>query len=174
MLVSDGGTRRGPRTCSPTSGTDHPGVRVGGSEIIAAAEDANADTQAWVNYVLLGMVILFSAFALLNTLMLAVAGRVREFGLLRLVGGTRRQVAEDDADGGRPDAADRRCAGYGRGRGHRAAVRQGGVRVFRPDIPSLPAAALAGGAALLGLLGTMLPTRAALRTRPVDAIGIRE
>ena len=92
MLVSDGENPARTAGLLADFGDQHPGVEVGGSEIVAAAEDANADTQAWVNYVLLGMVILFSAFALLNTLMLGVAGRVRELGLLRLVGGTRRQA----------------------------------------------------------------------------------
>ena len=152
-------------------GDQHPGVEVGGSEIIAAAADANAETQAWVNYVLLGMVILFSAFALLNTLMLGVAGRVREFGLLRLVGGTRRQVLGMM----RMEAVLMLLIGGTLG----AAVATVTVLPFakavsgsfRPDIALVPAAGLAGGAALLGLLGTMLPTRAALRTRPSTRSG---
>ena len=48
------------------------------------------------------------------------------------------------------------------------------VWVFRPDIALVPAACLVGGTALLVLIGNVLPTRLALRTRPVDAIGIRE
>ena len=174
MLVSDGGNPARTADLLADFGDRHPGVRVGGSEIVAAAEDANADTQAWVNYVLLGMVILFSAFALLNTLMLGVAGRVRELGLLRLVGGTRRQALRMM----RMEAVLMLLIGGALGTAVAVVTvlpfAKAVSGAFRPDIPLLPAAALAGGAALLGLLGTMLPTRAALRTRPVDAIGIRE
>ena len=174
MLVSDGENPARTAGLLADFGDQHPGVEVGGSEIIAAAEDANADTQAWVNYVLLGMVILFSAFALLNTLMLGVAGRVRELGLLRLVGGTRRQALRMM----RMEAVLMLLIGGALGTAVAMVTvlpfAKAVTGAFRPDIPLLPAAALAGGAALLGLLGTMLPTRAALRTRPVDAIGIRE
>ena len=153
---------------------EQPGVEVGGREIIAAAADANAETQAWVNYVLLGMVILFSAFALLNTLMLAVAGRVREFGLLRLVGGTRRQVLGMM----RLEAATVVLIGSTLGALVAAATVMPFAKAvsgsFRPDIALVPAACLVGGTALLVLIGNLLPTRLALRTRPVDAIGIRE
>ncbi len=48
--------------------------------------------QAWVNYMLLGLVIAFAAFALLNTLMLAIRDRSREYALLQLIGASRRQV----------------------------------------------------------------------------------
>ena len=174
MLVSDGDDPTRTADLIGAFADQHPGLEVGGGEIIAAAEDANADTQAWVNYALLGMVILFSAFALLNTLMLGVAGRVRELGLLRLVGGTRRQTL----------SMMRKEAGLMLLIGGALGTAVAMVTVlpfakavsgsFRPDIPLLPVIALAGGAVLLGLVGTMLPTRAALRTQPVDAIGIRE
>ena len=174
VLVSDGGDARGTMDVLEQFQADHPGVEVGGSEIIAAAADANAETQAWVNYVLLGMVILFSAFALLNTLMLAVAGRVREFGLLRLVGGTRRQVLGMM----RLETATVVLIGSTLGAAVAAVTVMPFAKAvsgsFRPDIALVPAVCLVGGTALLVLIGNMLPTRLALRTRPVDAIGIRE
>ena len=174
MLVSDGGNATRTAELLADFADRHPGLEVGGSEIIAAAEDANGDTQAWVNYALLGMVILFSAFALLNTLLLGVAGRVRELGLLRLVGGTRRQALSMM----RMEAGLMLLIGGALGTAVATVTVLPFAKAvsgsFRPDIPLLPVAALVGGAALLGLLGTMVPTRAALRTRPVDAIGIRE
>jgi putative ABC transport system permease protein len=174
MLVSDGADPARTARLLADFADRHPGLEVGGAEIIAAAADANADTQAWVNYALLGMVILFSAFALLNTLMLGVAGRVRELGLLRLVGGTRRQALSMM----RKEAGLMLLIGGALGTAVAAITVLPFAKAvsgsFRPDIPLLPVIALIGGAVLLGLLGTMLPTRAALRTRPVDAIGIRE
>ena len=173
-LVSSGGEGNGTEALLDGFREDHPGVEVGGPEIVAAAEDANAETQAWVNYALLGMVIMFSAFALLNTLMLAIAGRVREFGLLRLVGGTRRQVLGMM----RLEAVTVILLGGTLGVAVAAVTIMPFAKAvtgsFRPEIPPLQAAALAGIAGLLGLAGTMLPTRMAMRPRPVDAIGIRE
>ena len=67
-------TTRQPPPRSRTCGRTTRDVVIGGAAIIAAAEDANADTQAWVNYLLLGMVIAFAAFAVINTLMLAIRG----------------------------------------------------------------------------------------------------
>ncbi len=173
-LVTSGGDGNGTETLLDGFRENHPGVEVGGPEIVAAAEDANAETQAWVNYALLGMVIMFSAFALLNTLMLAIAGRVREFGLLRLVGGTRRQVLGMM----RLEAVTVILLGGTLGVAVAAVTIMPFAKAvtgsFRPEIPLLQAVALAGIAGLLGLVGTMLPTRMAMRPRPVDAIGIRE
>ena len=174
VLVSDGGDHHGTTERLKSFKDEHPGIEVGGREIIAAAEDANAETQAWVNYATLGIVILFSAFALLNTLMLSVAGRVREFGLLQLVGGTRRQVLGMM----RLEAATVILIGSTLGAIVAAATVMPFAKAvsgsFRPDIALVSAACLVGGTALLVLLGNVLPTRLALRTRPVDAIGIRE
>ena len=92
VLVDDGGDTSATRSSLARFEVDHPGTHVGGREIVQASEDANAETQAWVGYVLLGLVIVFCTFAVFNTLMLAISERGREFGLLQLVGGTRRQV----------------------------------------------------------------------------------
>ena len=43
-----------------------------------------------------------------------------------------------------------------------------------PHIPARPFAAILGISALLALLALALPTRRALRARPVEAIGARE
>ncbi|MFG2358177.1 ABC transporter permease [Streptomyces sp. NPDC048521] len=60
-----------------------------------AADDLQADrqqTKAEVNYLAMGLVLAFTAIAVVNTLAMSVAERVREFALLRLAGATRRQV----------------------------------------------------------------------------------
>jgi putative ABC transport system permease protein len=43
-----------------------------------------------------------------------------------------------------------------------------------PDLPLASLGAVLLGTALLGWLATMVPTRGTMRTRPVNAIGIRE
>jgi putative ABC transport system permease protein len=45
---------------------------------------------------------------------------------------------------------------------------------IRPYVPPGQLAAILGGSALLALLSLALPTRRALRSRPVEAIGLGE
>ena len=45
---------------------------------------------------------------------------------------------------------------------------------LRPFVPLRPLVAILGGSALLALLALALPTRRALRARPVEAMGLRE
>ena len=153
---------------------EHPAVVVGGAEIIAAAEDANADTQAWVNYMLLGLVIAFAAFAVLNTHMLAIRDRSREFALLQLIGASRLQVRRMM----RIEALVLIALGWAIGAVVSAATLMPFARAVtgspRPDLPLTHLAAALLGRAVLGWLATMAPTRGTMRTRPVDAIGIRE
>ena len=147
---------------------------VGGPEIIAAVEDANADTQAWVNYMLLGLVIAFAAFAVLNTLMLAIRDRSREYALLQLIGASRLQVRRMM----RIEALVLVLLGWAIGIAVAATTlmpfSQSVTGSVRPDVPLGHLGSVLLGTALLAWLATMLPTRGTMRARPVDAIGIRE
>ncbi|GGU95454.1 transporter [Actinomadura cremea] len=57
--------------------------------IVKTPEDKNIET---LNFVVIGMVVLFAAIMLVNTLVAATAHRRREFGQTRLAGATPRQV----------------------------------------------------------------------------------
>ncbi|HWH12120.1 MAG TPA: FtsX-like permease family protein, partial [Solirubrobacteraceae bacterium] len=99
--------------------------------------------------------------------------RRRELGLLRLVGATPRQVRSM----ARWEAALIITIGLGIGLAIAAIALlplsqalNGGL----PYIPARPFAAILGISALLALLALALPTRRALRARPVEAIGARE
>ncbi|MFF4316345.1 FtsX-like permease family protein [Streptomyces sp. NPDC001507] len=48
--------------------------------------------NAEVNFLAMGLVLAFTAIAVVNTIAMSIADRVREFALLRLAGATRRQV----------------------------------------------------------------------------------
>lgn len=61
---------------------------VAADSLRAEREQANAE----VNFLAMGLVVAFTAIAVVNTLAMSVAERVREFALLRLAGATRRQV----------------------------------------------------------------------------------
>ncbi|MGW3443406.1 ABC transporter permease [Streptomyces sp. NPDC001076] len=68
-----------------------------GLEILSptAADSLQADRRqdnAEVNFLAMGLVLAFTAIAVVNTLAMSITDRVREFALLRLAGATRRQV----------------------------------------------------------------------------------
>ncbi|WP_372352779.1 FtsX-like permease family protein [Streptomyces sp. KL116D] len=70
------------------------GLLVSGKEVLEAAQADADDTQAWMAYLVLGVVVGYATLALVNTQVLATAERRREFMLQRLVGATRRQVLQ--------------------------------------------------------------------------------
>lgn len=70
----------------------HPGVQVADREALIAGNSDDLKTQAWVNYLLVGMLIAYTAVSVVNTLVSATIRRRREFGLQRLTGSTRAQV----------------------------------------------------------------------------------
>ncbi|GAB2591839.1 FtsX-like permease family protein [Kribbella endophytica] len=70
----------------------HPGVQVSGREALIAGNSEDLQTQAWVNYMLVGLLIGYTAVSVVNTLASSTIRRRREFALQRLTGSTRGQV----------------------------------------------------------------------------------
>jgi putative ABC transport system permease protein len=100
--------------------------------------------------------------------------RGRELALLQLVGATARQVRSM----ARWEAVLIIAMGLGVGLAIAATALlplshalTGGLR---PYVPGRPLAAILGISALLALVALAVPTRRALRARPIEAIGIRE
>ncbi|MFE7171425.1 FtsX-like permease family protein [Streptomyces sp. NPDC057616] len=141
-----------------------------------AADDQLAEQRAnaWVNYLVVGLIIAYTAITVVNTLAMATAARRREFALLRLSGTARRQVAGMM----RRESAVVVLSGVGLGTVLAVfpltlvAVGLGGTPW--PSVPGLGYLAIAGVTAVLATAGTMVPTRVLLRLRPVEAIGARE
>jgi putative ABC transport system permease protein len=100
--------------------------------------------------------------------------RGRELALLRLVGATPRQVRSM----ARWEAGLIIAIGLGVGLAIAAIallpLSHALTGSLRPYVPAAPFAAILGISALLALLALALPTRRALRTRPVEAIGLGE
>jgi putative ABC transport system permease protein len=116
---------------------------------------------------------LFTSIAVITTLVMIGLRRRRELALMRLVGATSRQVRSM----ARWEAI--LIIGIGLGLGLAIAATalvplsyalDGGL----PYIPAKPFAAIVGVTVLVAVLALALPTRHALRTRPVEAIGTRE
>lgn len=67
-------------------------VQVGDRDVLIAAHAKGNEIGAWVNYLLVGMIIAYTVISVVNTLVMATSKRRREFGLQRLSGFTRGQV----------------------------------------------------------------------------------
>jgi putative ABC transport system permease protein len=147
---------------------------VSDSASLITANDANNELNHWFGPFFVVMIFAFTSIAVLNTLIMIALRRCRELALLRLVGATTRQVRSM----ARWEAILIITIGLGIGLAIAATALlplshalTGG---FRPYAPVGWLAAILGVSALLALVALSVPTRQALRTRPVEAIGIRE
>ncbi|MEO3763164.1 FtsX-like permease family protein [Streptomyces sp. B5E4] len=125
-------------------------------------QDVDRSLNRWANFTMAGVLGGFAAVAAVNTLVMTVLDRRRELGMLRLIGSTRRQVLGMI----RWEGLLVGVAGLVLGGAIAAATLVPMVRGITggdPYLPPLTVAAFTAGAVGLGLLGTVLPARAALR-----------
>ena len=144
-----------------------PSAVVGDADLLRDIEGVNAKTQAWVSYTLLGLIVVFVALAVANTLVMVTVERSRESALLRLVGATERQVRHMM----RCETLIVVAAGCLLGTVVAAGALLPFTKVvtgsFVPTTPLKWCAVIVGGALILGLIATMVPTRMALREPPI-------
>src|SRR3954452_10340368 len=152
----------------------YPGLRVNDRASLTSATDADRELNRWLGPVFVAMIFAFTSIAVLNTLAMIALRRGRELGLLRLVGATHRQVRSM----ARWEGALIIAIGLGLGLAITAVALlplshalTGGLQ---PYVPLDQLGAILGVSGVLALLALALPTRRALRTRPVDAIGVGE
>ncbi|MFB4265957.1 FtsX-like permease family protein [Nonomuraea sp. GTA35] len=133
-----------------------------------AAPTGSADPQ--VTLVALGLIIAFTAIAVVNTLAMATSGRARELAVLRLAGTTRRQVL-------RMLRLETLCAvlasavtGTAVALVTLSAFGAGMTGSAVPYVPPVTYVLVIAAATALALLSTSLPARLALRTRPAEAV----
>ncbi|MFI9008150.1 ABC transporter permease [Actinosynnema sp. NPDC053489] len=151
-----------------------PGLTVTDRSRLAPAERAEQRTQFWVNVLAMGVVLGYIAIAVANTLVLTTAQRRREFALLRLVGATRRQVVRTMRAEALLLVGIAVAVGTLLPAGPLVLLSIGLTGTPLVGGPVLVYLGIVAFTALLGLLAVGLPTRLALRARPVDAIGVRE
>jgi putative ABC transport system permease protein len=155
-------------------GHRYPGLQVGDSASLVTANAANDELNNWLGPFFVAMIFTFTSIAVLNTLIMIALRRRRELALLRLTGATAGQVRAM----ARWEATLIIVIGLGIGLAITATALlplshalTGGLR---PYAPAGWLAAILGSSALLALVALSVPTRRALRTRPVEAIGTRE
>jgi putative ABC transport system permease protein len=151
----------------------YPGLRVSDRASLATATDADREMNRWFGPQFVAEIFAFTSIAVVTTLIMIALRRRRELGLLQLVGATTRQVRAM----ARWEAALIITIGLGIGLAIAATALlplshalNGGL----PYVPARPFAVILGVTALLATLALALPTRRALRTRPIDAISTRE
>jgi putative ABC transport system permease protein len=155
-------------------GRRYPGLRVTERASLAGVTDADREVNRWLGPLFVVMVFAFTSIAVVNTLAMIALRRGRELALLRLVGATPRQVRSM----ARWEAALIVAVGLGTGLVIAATALlplshalTGGLR---PHVPLGQLAVVLGVSGLLAFTALALPTRRALRARPVQAIGIGE
>ncbi|KPI25291.1 protein of unknown function DUF214 [Actinobacteria bacterium OV320] len=153
---------------------EFPGLQVmspvAADSLRAEREQANAE----VNFLAMGLVVAFTAIAVVNTLAMSVAERVREFALLRLAGATRRQVLRML----RTEALAVLLLAVALGSAIALAVLTafsiGMTGRAAPAVVPLVYATVVAGAGLLALVATAVPGRVALRVRAVTVATAQE
>jgi putative ABC transport system permease protein len=155
-------------------GERYPGLQVADRASLAGATDADREANRWLGPLFVAIIFAFTSIAVVNTLTMIALQRGRELGLLRLVGGTRGQVRSM----ARWEAGLIVTIGLGVGLAIAATallpLSHALTGSLRPHVPADQLAAILGVSALLALVALALPTRRALRSRPVEAIGLAE
>ncbi|MER6257206.1 FtsX-like permease family protein [Streptomyces sp. NPDC001584] len=145
-----------------------PGVQVLSAADADAARAERQDAGAEINLLAMGLVLAFTAIAVVNTLAMSTAERFREFAMLRLAGAKRWQVLRML----RTEALAVVLIGTALGSGIALAVLTafsvGMTGAAAPAVLPVAYAAVVGVAGVLALAATALPGRVALRVPPVD------
>lgn len=125
-------------------------------------------SDADVDLLAMGLVLAFTAIAVVNTLAMSTAERLREFGRLRLAGATRRQVMRMLRFEALTVLLLATALGTGIALAVLASFSRGMTGTAAPSPAPLACASVVALAALLALAATALPGRLALRRRPVE------
>ncbi|GIJ66979.1 FtsX-like permease family protein [Virgisporangium ochraceum] len=130
--------------------------------------------SAWLNKLLVAVMVGYAALAAANTMVIAALGRRRELAVLRLVGVTRGQAKR------MVHAEQAGLLGVAVVTGASIALATLAMVVNSvtgepvPYVPPLGWATVIGGTALLALLTTVLPIGRLLRASPIEHMGVKE
>ncbi|AQZ70935.1 ABC transporter transmembrane protein [[Actinomadura] parvosata subsp. kistnae] len=144
-----------------------PGITLPGAAP-ATATIGSANPQ--VTFVALGLIIAFTAIAVVNTLAMATSGRARELAVLRLAGTTRRQVLRMLRLETLAAVLAAVVTGTAVALVTLAAFGAGMTGSAVPSVPPVAYGLVVAAATVLALLSTTVPARLALRTRPAEAV----
>ncbi len=147
----------------------YPGVAVVDRDALVAAHAEDQELGAWINYLMAGMIIAYTAISVVNSLVMSTTARRREFGLQRLTGSTRGQVLRMMS----VEAAMATVIGVLLGTVVAGMTLMPFTLVtdgsLLPSGPLVVYLGIAGAAAVLTFGSTLVSTWVGLRTRPVEA-----
>lgn len=149
---------------------DLAGVRIVDRTSVDAADDSA--TSAWINYLLAGTIVGYAVISLVNTMVMSVSERRREFALQRLVGATPGQILRMMT----VESVLVALVGIVLGTAVAAAtlvpfsIALGGSAL--PQGPVWIYFTVMGLVGVLTLGASLLPTKVALRGRPADAVAV--
>uniref|UniRef100_UPI000A57EB79 ABC transporter permease n=1 Tax=Streptomyces acidiscabies TaxID=42234 RepID=UPI000A57EB79 len=170
LLVSTSRTHRELATTL----REFPDLRILSPDAADSVRAARQQENAEVNLFAMGLVLAFTAIAVVNTLGMSVSERVREFALLRLAGAMRRQVLRML----RTEALSTLLLATALGSGIALAVLTafsiGMTGRAAPAVAPLVYVTVVAVAGLLALVATAVPGRVALRVRAVTVVTARE
>jgi putative ABC transport system permease protein len=173
VLVRANGVR-GTAARLQSLASSYPGLRVSTKASLASADDADRETNRWLGPLFVAIIFAFTSIAVVNTLVMIALRRNRELALLRLSGATKRQVRSM----ARWEAALIVAIGLGVGLAIAATALvplthslTGGLQ---PYVPLRQLGLILGGSSVLAVIALAIPTRRALRTRPIAALGSAE
>ena len=151
-----------------------PGSAVLDAATRARTLEGDLAIGAWLNRMLIGVMIGYAALAAATTMVMAALSRRRELALLRLAGVTRRQIrrmvnAEQVVLLGVAVLLGATVAALTLG-----SIMQALTGSPIPYVPPLGWLAVLGGTAALALLTTILPVRRMLRAAPISDVRTRE
>ena len=176
-LIRTGPTTPSPQQSAPSSYSgleqlvgNYPGSSLGGTDNYHDAAHAEADARAWIGYMLFGMVTVFTAIAVVNTIAMNVAARSREFALLRLLGTTPRQLVRMMRWEALMSIATGSVLGATVGILTLAPFSIDVTGNWLPHLPARLCVIVLSSVAALAAMATIVPTRLALRARPIETI----
>src|SRR5436305_9333651 len=151
------------------------GLSVGDrATLLASVDDADRATNRWLTPLFVAIIFAFTSIAVVNTLAMIALRRGRELALLRLTGATPRQVRSM----ARWEAALIVAIGLGVGLAIAATalipLSHSLNGDLRPFIPLRQLAGILGVSTLLAVVALTVPTRRALRRRPIAALASAE
>jgi putative ABC transport system permease protein len=157
-------TPRLSRTILARLNSELPTARVLTRSEYLAGIHAAGRTSAWIVWLIIGLTAAFAGIAVVNTSVIATADRRHELALLRLIGATREQARNMIGW----EALLTTLVGVGAGA---LAARLAVARIlegqpgWRVVVPPVQLGSILAGAAILGLLGSLVPARIALHSR---------
>ncbi|TCO53475.1 FtsX-like permease family protein [Actinocrispum wychmicini] len=147
-----------------------PNAQVVDRSVLTASYAEDQRTSAWINYLLAGLIVLYTAITVINTLVVETADRRREFGLLRLSGARRGQVMRMAGVEGALIAVTGLVLGTAISAGSLVPFAISARGSVLPDGPLWIFLVVAGAVGLLTMAATLVPAWIATRQRPVDTV----